>query len=39
MANAYENGERQGKDRIGNGPALHNAVRRVTFAIRPSTGA
>jgi hypothetical protein len=39
MANAYENGERQGKGRVGDGPALRNAVRRVTFVIRPPSGA
>jgi hypothetical protein len=39
MAILHENGERQGKGRAGDGPALRNAVRRATFAIRPSSGA
>ena len=39
MAIPKENGERQGKGRVGDGPALRNAIRRATFAIRPSSGA
>ena len=39
MAIPYENGERQGKGRIGGWPALRNAICRATFAIRPSSGA
>ena len=37
--NPDENGERPGKGRIRGGPALRNAVRRVTFVVRQSTGA
>lgn len=36
MRTAYENGERPGKGRVEDGPALHNAVHHVTFGIRPS---
>ena len=39
MGIACKNGERQGKGRVGGRPALRNALRRVTFVIRPSTGA
>jgi hypothetical protein len=34
-----EIGERLGKVRVGHGLALRNAVRRVTFVIRPASGA
>jgi len=37
MGIAHEIGEMQGKGRIGDGSALRNPVRRVTFVIRPSS--
>ena len=33
MGTAYENGERPGKGRVEDVPALHNVVRHVTFVI------